>query len=230
MSQAKQVRLRHELSWRETLLVLLAAAALGGAAYGGWVFYLDWKLKREVATAWPIMRDAARAQRDAIASAIEKYHTHFGFYPPDHVLSRNPLRVEPVTNSLLYELGGTSYDPVKKTFANPRVDHVTPAALQETYQTNAFTNTVAPTESLREFLALDGFGFTGLHDDPDLVALQLPIYVDGVSADAASEFGGSTSWCYVSTSATNNPGKYDLWMVLRTDERAVVIGNWPAAR
>lgn len=230
MSQAKQARLRRELSWRETLLVLLAAAAVGGAGYGGWLFYLDWKLKQEVAAAWPIMMDAARAQRDAITAAIEKYHAHFGSYPPDHVVSRNPLRVEPVTNSLLYELGGTTYDPIKKKFANPKVDHVTPAALRETYQIDAFTNAVAPTESLREFLTLDGFGFTGLHDDPDLVALHLPIFVDAVSADAASEFAESTSWCYVTTGATNNPGKFDLWMVLRTDERAVVIGNWPAAR
>ena len=230
MLQGKQTRLRRELSLRQTLLVLLAAVALGCTGYAGWLFYLDWKLKQEVSTAWPIMMDAARAQRDSIEAAIEKYHAHFGFYPPDHVLSRNPLWVEPVTNSLLYELGGTSYDPVRKTFANPRVDHVTPAALQETYQIVAFTNAVTPTDSLREFLTLDGFGFTGLHDDPDLVALQLPIYVDAVSADAASEFAGSTSWCYVATGATNNPGKYDLWMVLRTDERAVVIGNWPAAR
>ena len=140
MSQAKQARLRRELSWRETLLVLSAVAAVGGAGYGGWLFYLGWKLKQEVTTAWPIMMDAARAQRDSIAAAVEKYHTHVGFYPPDHVISRNPLRVEPVTNSHLYELGGTTYDPVKKTCANPRVDHVTPAALRETYQIDAFTN------------------------------------------------------------------------------------------
>ncbi len=230
MSETTQVRSHRELSLQETLLVLLAAALLGGAGYGGRLLYLDWELHREVEVAWPIMMDAARLQREAIVAAIETYHSHFGFYPPDHVVSRQPLRVEPVTNSLLYELGGTTYDAVKKTFANPRVDHVTRAALQETYQIDAFTNAVAPSEPLREFLALDGFGFSGLHDDPDLVALKLPIFVDAVTENAASEFAGSSSWHYVTTGATHNPGRFDLWMILRTDRREVIIGNWPAAQ
>ena len=56
------------------------------------------------------MIEAARTQRDLIVDAIEAYHTHFGFYPPDHVVSRNPLRVDPITNTLVYELGGTTVD------------------------------------------------------------------------------------------------------------------------
>lgn len=222
-------RPRRELSIRESLFVIMAILALGGAGYGLWQEYLRWKLRQEVQAAWPVMIEAARTQRELIVHGIEAYHAHFGFYPPDHVLSLNPLRVDPVTNMLLYELGGTTFDPTNKFYKNPKVDHVSAEALRETFQVASFTNAVPLPGERREFLSLDGFAYADLHDDPDLAALQLPIFIDEVTADAASEFTGS-NWCYVRSGATNNPGKYDLWMVLRTDDREVTIGNWAAVK
>lgn len=228
MDTTSPVQNRRDLSLREILLVLAILAAAGAIGYGAWQQFLAWKHQSEIAAAWPLMATEARRQRDQISAAIEAYHSHFGIYPPDHVVNRNPLRVDPVTNTLLYELAGTIFDSDKKTFSLPRVDLASGKALQETFQINSFTNSVTPGKARREFLVLDGFAFFGVHDDPDLVTLQLPMYVDGVSYDASPEFLGSSSWCYVTTGATNNPGRFDLWMVIRTETREVTVGNWPA--
>jgi len=36
----------------------------------------------------------------------------------------------------------------------------------------------------------------------------------------------ASSWRYVSSSPTNNPGKFDLWIEVRTKQQSVTIGNW----
>lgn len=222
-------RPRRELNLKESLLVLIAVAVVGVAGYGGWQAYLQWRLKQDVQAAWPIMIEAGRTQRDLIVEAIEAYRARFGFYPPEHVISRNPLRIDPVTNTLVYELGGTTFDPTNRFYKNPKVDHVSVDTLRDVFQIDALTNAVPLPGERRQFLSMDGFAFSDLHDDPDLSALQLPIFIDGVSAEVAGEFAGS-SWRYVHTTATNNPGKFDVWMVLKTADREAVIGNWPAAK
>jgi hypothetical protein len=35
-----------------------------------------------------------------------------------------------------------------------------------------------------------------------------------------------SSWRYVCSATTNNPGKFDLWMELKTKDRTITIGNW----
>lgn len=35
-----------------------------------------------------------------------------------------------------------------------------------------------------------------------------------------------SSWRYVSSSPANNPGKFDLWIEVKTKSQTVTIGNW----
>src|SRR5437016_7462881 len=51
-----------------------------------------------------------RGELEHIATAIEAYHAQFNQYPPDNVVSKDPLVVNPVTNSLYYELTGVVVD------------------------------------------------------------------------------------------------------------------------
>src|SRR5439155_1461983 len=56
-------------------------------------------------TARKTKESRVRAELNQIATAIEAYKARFAHYPPDNVVSRNPfLVVNPVTNSLFYEL------------------------------------------------------------------------------------------------------------------------------
>jgi hypothetical protein len=36
------------------------------------------------------------------------------------------------------------------------------------------------------------------------------------------------SWRYVSSTPTNNPGKFDLWIQVTHKDRTITIGNWKA--
>jgi hypothetical protein len=37
---------------------------------------------------------------------------------------------------------------------------------------------------------------------------------------------GMNPWCYVSSSPTNNPGHYDLWVQLSIGNKKYLISNW----
>lgn len=67
------------------------------------------------------------------------------------------------------------------------------------------------------------------HDDPDVFGLAFNVTSGAVPSEVIWEldFG---SWRYVSTSPTNNPGKFDLWMDIRYHDRTVTIGNWKAVQ
>ena len=48
---------------------------------------------------------------------------------------------------------------------------------------------------------------------------------EALALEAVCEFDVDC-WHYVSSSPTNNPGKFDLWIELGTKNRKLVIGNW----
>src|ERR1043166_7111253 len=73
------------------IIGLLAGLIVGGTKYAG----TQMKVSR------------IRAELQALEVAIEAYHAKFNHYPPDNVVSRSPvIIVNPVTNSLYYELTG----------------------------------------------------------------------------------------------------------------------------
>src|ERR1041384_3234674 len=86
-------------------LALLASA--GATAYR--LFLLN-RTKYHLQMAIPKVYQDLHAQRERFVQGIELYKRKFGTYPPDHVISRQPLVVDAITNQLLYELLGTLHD------------------------------------------------------------------------------------------------------------------------
>src|SRR5579862_6884438 len=91
--------LNQRLTIGQTIGVLVVVCLLGGLGYGGYQLVVAKVLETRVNAAIPIICDEARKQRDAIVIALEGYKAQFGVYPPDHVVSRNPLIIDPVTNT-----------------------------------------------------------------------------------------------------------------------------------
>src|SRR5215471_8906583 len=96
--------LSRRLTAREAVGVIVLIAALAAAAYHSYKFVAARILEAKVEAALPTVCVAVREQRTRIAGAIEAYRKEFGFYPPDNVVSRQPLVVNAYTNPLLYEL------------------------------------------------------------------------------------------------------------------------------
>ncbi len=199
--------------------------ALGGLGYLAYRVIAEKILEARIDTAMPKVCEAVRAERASIVEAIERYKVHFGVYPPDHVLSRQPLVVDPVTNTLLYELAGVTFNRAKKTL---QVDGLEPAEekfVKSYLQCDRFRNSGETRSNVFDFLKMDSLPARQLHDDPDVFALGFYAPYEAVGPALVWEFD-ATPWRYVSTAPTNNPGKFDLWIEVKTRHRRVLIGNW----
>src|SRR5258708_4807440 len=108
--------LHRRLNWWETALVVVIVLVLTVLSYLGYNLASVKILQARVNAAMPKVCASIREQRQMLADAIEAYKTHFGFYPPDHVVSRQPLVVDVVRNPLLYELAGVVYNPTNRVF------------------------------------------------------------------------------------------------------------------
>jgi len=208
------------------VLLLGVIAVLGFFAYG---FAQSKLLEARVRAALPVISAEVRHQRDAIAQALEAYKAQFGAYPPDHLISRQPLVVDPVTNTLFYELCGVVLNPAN---TNIQVAGLEPADLA--YVTNffhcaPFRNFSERSDGVKRFLPKEHAASRQFHDDPDVFALGCYITSEAVPFEVVWEVDFST-WRYVSSSPTNNPGKFDLWIEIKTKDHAVTIGNWAAVQ
>ena len=59
----------------------------------------------------------------------------------------------------------------------------------------------------------------------DVFVLSWNPSLEGVDQEILWKFRGS-SWRYVCTSPTHNPGKFDLWIEISADQQTLTIGNW----
>jgi hypothetical protein len=219
--------LNRRIGARETLAVVVVVLALAGAGYGVTKFIVAKILEARVKAALPQFCGQLRQQRQTIIAAIEAYKAHFGFYPPDHLLSREPLRVDAVTNALFYELAGVHYDRANQLFEIQGMEAAQAKFVKELLGCEGFTNCAENATQARRFLPTGFLPVQLFHDDPDVYALGAVPY-DGPHWEVIWEINIS-SWRYVSTSATNNPGKFDLWLELKWKDQSITIGNWKAA-
>jgi hypothetical protein len=220
--------LHRRLTVRETVAVILILAGLAGAGYMAYSFICAKLLEARVNAALPKVCEGIRNQRRTLLSAIEAYKAHFGVYPPDHVVSRQPLVVDPVKNPLLYELAGVVLDPNKKVFELQGLEAADAKYVKEFFHCEGFTNCAAKVEQVKRFLAVGPLPAHQLHDDPDVFAVGFTeLHNQELAPDVVWEFD-ITPWRYVSSSPTNNPDKFDLWIEVHTSGRSMMIGNWPA--
>jgi hypothetical protein len=97
MFQVRQ-HLKRNMSPGETVVILAVVAPLTAIGFVNYRFIAAQIFEARVRAAMPRLAAEVRNQRKTISQAIEAYQSHFGFYPPDHVLMRQPLVVDPVTD------------------------------------------------------------------------------------------------------------------------------------
>jgi hypothetical protein len=228
MSELRQY-FNRRLTARETAMVIVALAMVAGLGYGGYEFVSAKVLEAQVKAALPRVCVEVREQRGKLVSAIEAYKAHFGVYPPDHVLSRQPLVVDPVTNTLFYELVGVIYNPTNKMFQAGGMEAAEEKYVKEFFQVEGFKNCGENPDKVTRFLKIDPVPARQLHDDPDVFAVGFQVAYEGIPPEVMWEFNASP-WRYVSSAPTNNPSKFDLWIDLKTRYQKVVIGNWKAVQ
>lgn len=223
--------LQRSLTMREAAVVVLVLVALAGAGYFAYLLIAAKLLEARVNEAMPRVCTDIRVQRQKLVNAIEAYQAHFGFYPPDHVLSRPPLVVDAVTNWLMYELAGVTYNSTNRCYQLGRMEAADAKYVKDFFQCDGFKNCDENGRSVTRFLPPPPGGDMAIrqfHDDPDVYVLGCNISDATIPAEVVWEFDFS-SWRYVASSPTNNPGKFDLWVEVQTKNRSVTIGNWKSA-
>ncbi len=227
MSSIKQY-FHRRLTLLESMVVILLVAGLGGSGYGLYLLVAAKVLEAQVNAAIPRVCGEIREQRAKLVEAIEAYKAKFGFYPADHVVTRQPLIVDPVTNTLVYELAGVVYNPTNKTLQLPGLEAAEAQYVKAYLKCDGFTNCAETAEGVSRFLPKENLPARQLHDDPDVFALGFSMTAEGLEPEVFWDFQ-FTPWRYVSSAPTNNPGKFDLWIELGTSKRKLIIGNWKAA-
>jgi hypothetical protein len=227
MSSIKQFFTRR-LTRRETALAIVVVAILLGLGYLACDFVATKVLEARVNAALPKVCESILQQRQTLLSAIEAYKVHFGVYPPDNVIGRQPLAVDAVNNPLLYELVGVTYNPTDQTFELGHLEAAEAKFVKEFFRCDGFTNCAEQADQVQHFLTSDPLPAHHLHDDPDVYVVS--VFLANVNLDREVSRGFSfSSWRYVSSVPTHNPGKFDLWIEIKANGQSVTIGNWPSA-
>jgi prepilin-type N-terminal cleavage/methylation domain-containing protein len=176
------------------------------------------------------IRTRTRAEMGQIIIGIETYKSKLGHYPPD-----NPLY--PAQNQLYYELLGTTNDP-SGNFAtlDGRPPQLTSAQIKAVFGVDGFVNTLRGGGG-DEARSAVGSVLAGLKPTQSLLVAATPpvppIMVLGVPLDGWPPLGEPppgthkiTPWSYNSSSPTNNPRSFDLWIDLIIGGKTNRICNW----
>jgi hypothetical protein len=216
--------LRRKLSKAEIIAAAGVAAALTVA---GWCISdpvlaaYHW---RQARADWPEIVARAQAQCDRLSAVIEEYRKVIGAYPPDHRLALPAAGVCVDTNQLLAELSGAVRYTNRVQIHG--MDPVQPADLLAVFGTNGLLNSVTAPAEARGFLTeLTGWVKHELHDDPDVFGLKFGDFPEDLPVPAMALYTFSP-WCYVSSTPTNNPGRFDLWMEISLGGRRTIVSNW----
>ena len=202
-------------------LLLLTSAAV--ATYRILLFH---STKYHLQMAMPKVYQDLKAQRERFIQGIEEYKRKLGTYPPDHVISREPLVVDAITNQLLYELLGTVHDPDADTFAPPRFPAMKRQMIKSFFNTEEFKNSALEKNEVSHFVDLAEISATvAVNTKPDVALLGYFPSWEGIEPEIYSHVYLS-SWRYNCSSPTHNPGRYDLWIEVKTSQTNIVVGNW----
>ena len=164
-------------------------------------------------------RDKANvsSQLAQIVTAIESYKFKVGDYPRD-----NPSN--PGTNQLYYELSGTVYLPASTAFQDRDGNYLPVATIAAAFGVDGFVNAGEVTSPGVTNLPPNFIKTFKTSQWAALNASLPPVYVLKVPVKGPN--GALITWNYVSTSPTNNPGRFDLWADFPSGTNIVRISNW----
>jgi prepilin-type N-terminal cleavage/methylation domain-containing protein len=167
-----------------------------------------------------------RIEMTKLINDIETYKSNLGFYPPDN----RPLNLPnapslPAPNQLYYELSGTVFRN-NQFYVVGGQEPLSPAAIQTLFGSSGFMNAARIDKDLKftaEFKASQVKRIPYRNQTIDVLAVP-------TRGPAAVELtAGSVKvnpWLYVSTSATNNPERYDLWTEVIIGGKHMRFSNW----
>ena len=185
----------------------------------------------------------AQAEMAQLETAIDRYKSAYGFYPPDSAttflnISGNSIPI----NQLYYELLGTTNTaglnnpPVYQILSGD--SSLTAVDVLNAFGVNGFMNCNKPgadesTPQARNFLPdlkPDRIGTVTITNMVTMEFATISNLITSVGGPAASykPLGGFgvNPWRYNSSSPTNNPGSYDLWVQLVMGGKTNLICNW----
>jgi len=218
--------LRRKLQLRDLLFLALGVILLAGASFYAWSMFGRYRENARLVAALPRLYSEICSQRECLTRAIDAYKQSLSFYPPDHVLQQNPLTVDPLTNQLLYELVGSVREPDGRFFEPMGYPPVSAQMLKTYFHSDHFANSVEQLEQVRHFLDSSNIIATmAIHQKPDVALLAYFPSWEGIEPELMSQIELG-SWRYNQSSPVHNPGKYDLWIEIRTGLTNIVIGNW----
>jgi prepilin-type N-terminal cleavage/methylation domain-containing protein len=177
------------------------------------------------------IRARARAELAQIETGIQDYKTKLGYYPPD-----NPTN--PSVNQLYYELAGTTLNNQGVYTTLDGSSQVRANDVVGTFGVGGFMNTskgAGGDEGPVANAFLKGLrpGQTGEYVRGGSVFRLLvgPVLWPSGSAfqplpSPPAKTAGLNPWRYNSSSPTNNPGSYDLWMDIVIGGKTNRISNW----
>ncbi|HZR16625.1 MAG TPA: hypothetical protein VFE51_04800, partial [Verrucomicrobiae bacterium] len=207
-------RPEHQRGYRTVGILLIASVLVvvvcAGAAYV--VHKQSTAIRLRVAT--DRLYGEASKQRDILVRSIESYNRTFGFYPPDHVICKEPLTVEPVTNQLFYELLGTFHNVANSTYEPPKFPEIPIPLMKMFFGVDAFVNSTDAPEHLNHFLDITNIAGFPAKRRPNPVALVgfWPNW-EGIDSDLY-QFIPIASWRYnvsvVRDTGSSKPGPSGL--------------------
>jgi prepilin-type N-terminal cleavage/methylation domain-containing protein len=233
-----QVRFRHlppatRHSSAFTLIEMLAVIAIIGVL-AGLIFPVIGAVKRRQYI------NHTQAEMAQLETAIDRYKAAYGFYPPDN--QQNPAN--PKVNQLYYELTGTTNitsdpnkPPVYQSLNDSSVPNLTGGApgsdVTVAFGVSGFMNCSKPgggedVSVARNFLP--GLRRNQVWKNFTNNNVPVTLLICSVGGPDAHYWPlGSPDlnpWRYNSSSPTNNPGSYDLWVQLSISGQTNLICNW----
>jgi len=166
----------------------------------------------------------AQAEMAQIETAIESYKAANGFYPPD---SPNTL-----VNQLYYELIGT-YTNAGNFITLDGSSQIAISSVNTAFNIGGFVNSGSTNNNnsgddvrvARNFLPGLKPGQYGSFTNNGVLVTVLATSVGGPDLGGLV-VGGVNPWRYNSSSPTNNPGSYDLYVQLNIGGKTNLICNW----
>ena len=216
-----------KLSAVQTLIVMSGVAIGFGIGAIGYKLFVRARLETRLGAATARLQEEATKQRDVLVAAIEAYRQTLGCYPPDHVTCISPLTVDPITNQLFYELLGTFHSAADDTFDPPHYPEIRRSLFTRFFGTNCIKNSVERPEQLHHFLDITNMVAVYViktHPEPVGLIGIWPAW-EGMAA-ALYQHIEPASWRYNSSAPTHNPGKFDLWIELKTTRTNILVKNW----
>jgi prepilin-type N-terminal cleavage/methylation domain-containing protein len=213
-----------------TLIELLIVIAIMGIL-AGLIFPVTGAVKRRQYI------NHTQAEMAQLETAIDRYKAAYGFYPPSPTTPPTAGNPSSYANQLYFELVGTTYNTSNSVYTT--LDGS--AQMSASQFINAFGPGVGgfmnctksaggeDSSAARNFLPelRPNQMATITNSPPTFTNMVLVASVGG--PDAAYQPLGAQDlnpWRYNSSSPTNNPGSYDLWVQLSIGGKKNLICNW----